>query len=575
MSSQPIIARASRLGRHTAVWLCLSLAVSAYYAGEGLRQGFSGPYVVQDDVRQHVFWMARFGGSRLLTSDLAADYFQAMAPPGYTALYWLGATFGIDPLVLNKLLPLPLGLITTAFCFALCLQLVRAPVAALVSALLLNQSLWMQDDLISATPRAFFYPLLLAFLYYTCRRKWPQALTVLAIQGLFYPPVAFISIVVLGLRLITWRGARPALTRDRLDYVAAGAGLAVFAVVIGAYALKSSGFGPVVTASEARLMPEFSASGRMRVFHTGFWEFWISGQNSGMVPVSSLMPFTICASLLLPVLIRYPGRFPLTRRLSPNIKILGQLALASVMLFFAAHAALFRLYLPSRYTQHSLRVLLSVGAGITLTAMVEAAFRSFDERVLAPGLFGKLAGSALLTIIAATLILYPGRPQGFMQTRYRQGRQPQLYDFFARQPKEIVVASLSKEADRIPVFSKRTNLVSWECSIPFHKGYYSQMRQRTIELIDAQYSPDLSELQRFIREYQVAFLMVDRAAFNPDYLATDKWLKLYQPAASGATSRLKQGVQPAAARLMNRCAAFETEHQVVLDCRCVLESAAP
>jgi hypothetical protein len=565
-----IVETARSLSTQTKLWFCLSLAVSAYYAAEGLRQAFSGPLVAQDDARQHIFWMARFGGSGLLPHDLTADYFQAMAPYGYTALYAFGAMFRIDPLLLNKLLPVALGLVTTTFCFMLCFQLLRVPSAAFVGSLLLNQSLWMPDDLISATPRAFLYPLLLAFLYFVSRRSWAKALTALALQGLFYPSVVFISLGIFALRLVDWQKGRPRLSRDRTGYLLLAAALAVTAVVMIAYAWKSSGFGPVVTASEARLMPEFSPNGRMRVFHETLWEYWISGQNSGLVPLTSLMPFTICSSLLLPVLMRFPKRFPLVRQLSPKINLLAQLGVASILMFLAAHAVMFKLYLPSRYTQHSFRVILSVAAGATLIIILDGAFHFIDERFQARAISRDLVRISALLLMAIVLIVYPGRPRRFMQTGYRPGRQPQLYEFFAQQPSNIVIASLSREADRIPLFAKRTNLVSWECSIPFHEGYYSQIRQRAIDLINAQYSPDLVELQDFVRKYEVDFVVVDPRAFDSDYLMKDRWFRLYEPVTSDAINRLKAGSEPALAKLMTQCSSLSNEDVVVISAECIL-----
>lgn len=568
-----IVATARANSPQTILWFCLSLAVSAYYASEGLRQAFRAPYIAQDDARQHVFWMARFGGSGLLPHDLTADYFQAMAPHGYTALYALGAMVGVEPLLLSKLLPLALGLVTTAFCFLLCFQLLRVPSAAFISSVLLNQSLWMQDDLISATPRAFLYPLLLAFLYFVSRRSWPKTLIALALQGLFYPSVVFISLGILALGLIDWRDGRPKLFRERRAYFVFAAGLAVTAVVMIAYAWKSSGFGPVVTASEARLMPEFAADGRMRVFHETFWQFWISGQNSGMVPLTSLMPFTICSSLLLPVLMRFPKRFPLVKQISPNIKILAQLAVASILMFLAAHAVMFKLYLPSRYTQHTFRVILSVAAGITFIIILDGAFNLFGTQGKASAIARKLAGNSVLLLMTIVLIVYPGHPRDFMQTSYRRGRQPQLYEFFSQQPSGVVIASLSREADRIPIFAKRTNLVSWECSIPFHKGYYSQIRQRAVDLINAQYSADLVELQNFVRKYEVDFVVVDQRAFDSDYLKRDRWFRLYEPATSDAINRLKARSEPALAKLITQCSSFNNEDVVVISAECILNAS--
>lgn len=557
----------------TVFWLVLSLAVAAYFASEGLRQAFHTQYVVQDDARQHVFWMERFLDGGLFPRDLIADYFQAMAPYGYSGLYGLMSLLGIDPLLLNKLLPLALGLATTAYCFGLTLQLLRVPAAAFISSLLLNHSLWMQDDLISATPRAFFYPLVLAFLYYLSRRSWLPCLAALALQGLFYPSSVFISVGILILRSFEWRGGRPHLSQDKRDYLVCAVGLAVSTIVLLIYALKSSGFGPVVMASEARSMPEFSPGGRMRVFHEGFWEYWVSGQNTGLIPASSLLPVTVCVSVLLPILLRYPNRFTLIKQIAFDIKLLAHFATASVFMFLAAHLLLFKLYLPNRYTQHSLRIILCVAGGITVAAILDAVFHSSDKQVYASIPGRKLLAVGLVALLAITLAVYPGKPREFMHASYRVGREPQLYEFFSRQPKDILIASLSREADRIPVFAKRSNLVSWECSLPFHKGYYSQMRRRAIDLINAQYGPDVGELQSFIRKYGVDFVLVDRRAFEPDYLASDKWIRLYQPAANDAMTRLKQGSEPALARLIKRCSEFETEDHIVLAAECILKAS--
>ena len=551
----------------TVFWLSLSLLCAVWFAGEGLRQAFSSHYVVQDDARQHVFWMERFIDGGLFPRDLSADYFQTVAPYGYTGLYRSMALLGIDPLLLNKLLPLVLGLVTTAYCFALCLQLLRVPSAAFISALLLNQSLWMQDDLVSATPRAFLYPLLMAFLYYLSCGSWYGCFAALALQGLFYPSVAFISAGVLILSLFVWRDGRPGVSRSRADYLVCGIGLAVFAAVMSIYMMKSSALGPVVTAGEARSMAEFSARGRMRVFHEGFWEYWVSGVNSGILPATCLMPFTICSGLLLPVLLRYRNRFPLASHISSSVRLLPQLATASVLMFFAAHLLMFKLYLPDRYTRNSARVILCVAAGLTLIIVLEAVLR-FCERHF----FGReLLAVGSTALLALTLILYPGAPRSFLRTSYRTGGEPRLYEFFSTQPKDILIASLSSESSKIPVFAGRSTLVSWEAALPFHKNYYGRMRERAIDLINAQYSPDLGELQSFIEKYQIDFLLVDRRAFEPDYLAGDKFIRLYQPAADDAIRTLKRGIKPALAMLIEQCSAAETDDYVVIAADCVLK----
>jgi hypothetical protein len=48
------------------------------------------------------------------------------------------------------------------------------------------------------------------------------------------------------------------------------------------------------------------------------------------------------------------------------------------------------------------------------------------------------------------------------------GRQPDLYRYFASQPKDIMIASLSDEANNLPTFARRPVLTSSECAVPFH-----------------------------------------------------------------------------------------------------------
>ena len=153
-------------------WLTLSLAFAVFYGFLGLQKAFRGEYVAQDDAREYVFWMQQFVEPNLLPNDLIADYFKSITPLGFAAVYKFMASLGIQPLLLSKILPILLGLIVTIYSFWLCLQIFPVPIAGFISSLLLNQSLWFKSDLVSATPKAFIYPLLLAFLYYLLRESW-------------------------------------------------------------------------------------------------------------------------------------------------------------------------------------------------------------------------------------------------------------------------------------------------------------------------------------------------------------------------------------------------------------------
>lgn len=562
---------AKPLDGRTLFWFTLSLAFSVYLASLAMQQAFSSPYVLQDDARQHIFWAAKFVDADLFPHDLITDYFQAIAPAGYTAMYRAMASLGLDPLVFSKLLPMALGLIITGFCFAASMRLLPVPSAAFVGSFLLNQSLWMRNGLVSATPRAFTAPLFVAFIYFQLRGSRLATLVTIALMGLFFPSIMFVAVGALLLQLFRWKDRRLQLSRDRRDYVYAFTVLATMALVLLPYALKTSGYGPVVTASEARLMPEFLPKGRMAVYHQGFWDYWFTGSHTGMISSSVFYPLLMGLGLVLPGLMFFPKRFPLIAHISRGIGLLPRIVLASLVMFAAANALLFRLYLPSRFTVNSFRILLALTAGIAAIIILDAILRWANAR--------QSRGFGLLLVVAATgglaaALFLPQTLSGvWVDTRYKTGAAPQLYAWLASTPKDALIASLSNETDNLPVFAKRAILVGRETALPFHRGYYAQIRQRAIDLIHAQYSPDLAELQRFIQTYAVTFLLVDRNAFMPDYVTGDRWLRQFQPAVKEAAVRLEQGVTPALARLMDSCAVFETNGLVLISADCVLRAA--
>ncbi|MEK6301432.1 MAG: hypothetical protein AABO41_11970 [Acidobacteriota bacterium] len=545
----------------TVFWLVLSLVFSMVYASRAMRQAFGSPYVLQDDWRDHVFWMARFVDPDLFPRDLIADYFQSLAPAGYAMLYRAAASLGLEPYAFAKLLPMTLGLTTTGLCFAVSMQILRVPAAAFAGALMLNQSLWMRNGLVSATPRAFLSPLFLAFMFFVVRGSLLPALGMIALMGLFFPPIMFIAVGVVLLRVVRWEKMRPRLSRERRDYLACAAALAVAALVILPYASNTSLFGPVVTAAEARLMPEFLPRGRVVVFREGFLSYWFTGNHTGMFTSGVFAPITMCLAFLLPLMFVFHRRFPLMGRISNGIEAFPRIILASVGMFLAAHLLLFRLFLPSRFTVSTFRIVFGLAAGVSAIVLLDAVFQWARRRSLVAA-----ASAALLGVV---LILYPVE----VDSRYKTGTAPQLYEFLAHEPKDTLVAGLSDETDNLPIFARRSILVGRETAVPFHKGYYDQIRQRAIDLINAQYSADLTELQSFIRKYGVAYLLVDREAFTPDYLARDKWIMQFQPAAGDAIARLKQGVEPALSRLMERCSQLETNGMVLLSAECILKAS--
>ncbi len=563
----------------TRFWFCLSLAFAALYGTFALRQAFSGEFVLQDDTRQHVFWMQRFVEPGAFPNDLIANYYQSLAPMGYAALYRVMAAIGIHPFLLSKLLPPVLGLITTGYCFGVAVELLPIPLTGFITSLLLNQSIWLRDDLASATPRAFLYPLFFAFLYYLLRRHqgrslWrslvPYLLSLLLL-ALFFPIYVLVAAGVIALIPIHWQNGRLWWIATRRDYWFCLAGLGVCFLGVLQYLVTSSGdFGPVTRLSQAKEMAEFLPGGQYVFFRNGdLLKFWLFGRGSGFFPRSLFTPVTLISGLFLPVLLRFPVQFPLTR-LIREIDLLPKLLVVCTGLFLTAHALLFQLYFPSRYTGHILPIVISLATGIVITLILEALYRQvyYSGRFAAKSL---LAVGAML-VLAVSLVFYPAFVSHFPSAGYIYGPQPALYQFFAQQPENSLIASLSEEASNIPSFSHRSVLIAREYAVPFHLGYYHQIRKRLSDLIRAQYSPDITVVRQFIQQYGVTFWLLDKDAFSPEYLTGNKWRRQYQPEVTEAVASLQQGAIPRLQQLIEHCTVFQTESAVVLQATCLMNT---
>ena len=567
---------------HKIFWLILSLTFVAIYSLLVIKEAFSGEYIVQDDARQHIFWMRRFLDPELFPDDLIADYFQSVAPWGYKTFYWLFSQVGIDPIFLNKLLPLGLSLVTAAYCFGLCIEILPIPFAGFISSVLLSQNLWFQDDIASGTPRAFLYPLFLAVLYYLLRKSLLPFLVAIALLGLFYPQYVILTALILIIRIFNWEKSQFCLSKNPQDYLFSGLGLGVSLLVILFYALNSSNYAPVITASQGKVLPEFGAAGRSVFFLQNHWNFLLFGSRSGILPKKLFLPYILIVGLFLPILLKkeegktytlnrrinLPIQLPLLKKITPNIKLLSQILLAGVALFVIAHLLLFKLHLPSRYTNHTFRIVLTIATAIVLCITLDALFNWINKqqtiknkRILELIIIGLLLILLIGNISLCKNCLYPN---------YHKGQSPEIYEFFAQKPKNILIASLSKEVNYIPIFSQRSVLFAWEYAIPYHLGYYGQIKKRATQFIFAQYHSDIQWMENFINTYGIDFLILDREAFMPEYVIKNRWLRQwYFQIGNQIRINLQNGKIPAIVDTIDKCSVLETEKLWVLEAECI------
>ncbi|MEO7724068.1 MAG: hypothetical protein ABIU29_05175 [Chthoniobacterales bacterium] len=535
MTSPTFVARARRLlapiegGEVRKMWPWFSVAM-LYAAGcalLALRQAFASEYMLADDVREHVFWMFRFVDPGLFPHDPMADYFQSLAPAGYASLYWFLSQLGIDPLLASKFLPAALSFIAVGYFFGLAWHFFRAHAAATLSAILFAQCLWLNSDLSSATPRAFFYPLFVAFLYYHVRGSSLGVLVAVGLEASFFPPAALLSLGVLGWACLRWDRGPKLVSAPRFFLIAALAfGLTL--LCLWPYLHDVGAFGPLVSFSEAERMPEFGPEGRVPFFLPSWWGYWVGG-NGGIHNLPTRPPWFLLA-LLWPVLRRYPATFPLLKMVPRGARPVPQIIGAALLLFVTAHLLLFQLYLPNRYTQATTRVILTLLAGGVILGLLDALLLWAARR---PQEITRWHKTLLVTaaILMGAIATYPLLIPAFPANSYIQGTAPDLYRFFARQPTSIRIASLADESDNLPTFSRRSIVAGAECAVPFHPGYYLPLRERALEIARAQYSDDPAVLRRCVSDLQIDYWLLDRKAFTPKYPRKSRLLRQLRLAA--------------------------------------------
>lgn len=558
-----------------AFWFGVSFIAPLYFGLISLFYATAFDHIVQDDARIHVVWLQRLTDPALFSDDPMAFYFGAIQPAGYKLLFNLVAALGIEPLTFAKFAPLILAAIATAYLFWVALMILPVPMAGVFTTLLLNQNIWIRDDLIATAPRSFIYPIFAAFLYYLLKDKKLFYLLALGILGLFYPQMMLVSLGVLTFRLIRWDRYRPSLPRRFRDY---SIWLVAF-IITGGLLLFFSGqvahqVGRLTNLSEMKVWPEFQQDGRGEYFGVSLSDFLFTGSSGIRFP---LLPPIILLGFLLPLALtnsRLQKALPLAARITPKVRILSDLTLSATGLFLLAHLIFPVLFLPSRYSFYSARFTLIIASGIMLTLVVSERLKWLSRQWrIRQWTLARRAKVWLSIAFAVAVVVTPAVPNLFLGGQgWRIGTTPDIFEFIARSPKDSLVASLVTEVnDNVPAFSERSVLVGREFALPFHVEFYSEMRQRAEDLVAAQYSTDLDVVQSFIEKYGIDIWIVTQNFAEPAYLDGQSWLlgSSVQGTIAEVKESMAQGIEPAIARTIPLCSTVTEANLVVLDAQCI------
>ncbi len=566
-----------------AFWFGVSLITPLYYGLISFFYATSSAYIVQDDARYHIVWLQRLIDPDLFPNDVMADYYSAIQGVGFRSFYSLAASVGIEPLAFAKIVPLLLALVATFYLFWVALYILPVPICGALTTIILNQNIWIRDDLSSASPRAFVYPLFAAFLYYLLRDSKVLCLVSLGLLSLFYPQMALVSVGILTLRLVRWDGLTPKLPKGGQEYrfwlvaaVMTGGALLLFSHQVAQQA------GRLTSLAEMKAWPEFQPNGRGAYYGMPFLSFWFDGLSGLRFP---LYPPIIWLGAMLPLVVWKVPRFfhkafPLSKVITTDVRILGQLLVSSIGFFFLSHIIFPTLYLPSRYSFYSTRFLLIVASGVMLSLVMQCwvgwlirQWRRWQRWSLFD--FARIAVSVGFAI---AVIVAPSIPPIFLKGQsWEVGQTQEIYDLIARSPKDSMTASLVREInDDIPAFSQRSVLVGREFALPYHVEFYSVMKQRAEDLVKAQYSPELADVQSFIETYSIDQWIVAKDFAESGYLDRQDWLinSSMRESVVQAEKRLEPNAIPALTRYLPTCAVLSTADAIVLDAQCLMKVQA-
>lgn len=526
-------------------WHWLPLIAALVISVGWLVHAFSEPFAIQDDARQHVVWFEAMRNPALFRGDFIATFFVNSNTPIYKALYWLPAQLGLSPLLMAKLYPVALTLLTAWLAFRLFLTTGIGALAAALGAVLFVQGIWTSDDIASATARAFSWPMLLAVL--VCwRENRPLSGAVLgALLSLIYPTAAVFAGGLISLMCLTalLDGRK---TLSELRGLWAGPAIVVAGLFAGALTAVALGTGGgIVSAGDARQMAEFQDGGRTAFFVADPVKFWLLSKRSGALPEPVLRHVVLVLLVVLAAL-RWKSLPVAVRRFALAALVAG------LVLWAAAHLVLFKLYLPGRFPLIGERLAFALLAGATVTAWLPQRQKVWKRLGVA------------VAILPLLVVLVPPRFLGFVT----MPEAPGIMRVLAQQPPETLVAGFSPDLDNVPAAALRRVLTAREYHLPYDVQYVVSMRERLADTAAAVFAPGPEGVQALVQRYGVTHILVKRADVTPSEARKSWWWSVL--AQNGQQPECIQSSCRTWILEQNRCVVAEERQQVLLSAACLL-----
>lgn len=458
-----------------------------------------GDIVIHDDARQFLSWMPRLMDAGALPGDWLADFWAAVSPGAYEAVYRAGAALGIAPTDMARLLSAAMLALAGVAAWRLARAMTAEPLVAFLAAAFLMAFLSKEDAIFSATPRGLAVPAVLFFLEALVRQRWVGMAIAGALLALIYPAPAATLFTMLALSRLSW-GRMPPLAegwRDAGRLLAIGSLLAVLVLV---FREQAEEWGPALTLEQARGMAALMTPGaRSTIVNESGAIDYVCSMRAGflpeIIPCGRGVPLAWLANLLFlaPLLwLAWRG----ARQGGPE-RIYALALVAGLLWFVLAWIFAFRLHLPSRFSQRILYPLEWLAIGQLLGEWLLASTRDTRRR-LAAG--------------AAALFLFVNFATPLAMLQSPSDRR--VIDEARAMPTDVRIGGVSEDLQFLPAVAGRAITASPQHAIPWETGYYRRVTQGLSDGLLQVSTRDPAELAASLRRSGADYLLVDEAVLN-------------------------------------------------------------
>lgn len=474
---------------------------------------FGNPLLLNDDVRQQIYWMEAWRTPGLFPDDWLTEYAKHYVSFGVRGLYWIASHF-MSPLRFSQFLPgilyvlLGIGVYGCGRAlFGRTCAWAASTVFWLMPGFLYNMS--------GGLARSFAAPLLTLFLWgWIARNSWLTAAGLL-LAALFIPYIGALCGAALVLAWFLWLlkrvSAPPLLTKPRHWLLLLLAAAMAYAY---SFEMARSGYGPMASATEMAGKPEFGELGRFPILPVPslFYELLYR-------PFERLLPFrelgiavggvcTVCLAYAC-----YQGARRVSwRKSAARLNGILVLSCASILMYYAAKMLLLKLFIPSRYLEYTTLLVYTLLIGLCLTPLL-----------------GKLGRRSGILLFAACILLAGVRLHNEALQDY--SGDAAMYTAVRSTPKGALFAGHPHTMDNVLAFGHRKVFSSYELTHPWSHGLWKKLKPRLNDLFAAYYAQDLDTVRGFVQKYKIDYFVVDERQFSRDYLNPSRRLMPFYEAA--------------------------------------------